>query len=160
MDELIKSISELRSLQEELRLRISFQLDTVNERLERLEEQIDGVYYLKGKTLATDSDNREAIQQMVAEEYEVMSYVFYKENEGKVSNENKSTAIIARRVLFSLLQKHTNLSMFQLKDLYGYHANNCNGKLKQLFEERPLEKKIYDDLDRKVESYVRSLRPI
>lgn len=106
MDELIKQIASLQAELTELKLKSSLRERETQERIELIEESIDRVYYLKGRSLAGTVDVHIAhVEKMICEEYEIRPYAFHKDNK-KASELDTDTCVLARWVLYVLLNKH------------------------------------------------------
>ena len=159
MEELIKQISALQSELTALKLKFSVFQDSNEERLLAIEENIDRVYYVKGRVLAGQQDTHSQwVEHLICTEYEVKPYVFYKDNK-RISDLETETCVLARHVLFVILNKHLGKTHMELFKKYGYHPNMAKRALENLFKSKAKEKETFERLETAVTQYLKSIRP-
>lgn len=132
------------------------------DRIDTIQEQMDKLYYIRGRVIACEGDeHRLQIELWVAEQYDLSTTaVFYKDNVDITDRSKEQTEVLARWVLFVLLNSHfAGMTMATIGAIYGYRPNNARLYLKPHLTRSPKDKAIFDELEAKVIKYIQSIRP-
>lgn len=132
------------------------------EKIDAIQEQMDKLYYIRGRVIACEADkHRLQIELWVAEEYDLSTTAsFYKDNAEITDRSKEQTEVVARWVLFVLLNSHfAGMTMAAMVGIYGYRPNNARLYLKPHLARSAKDKAIFEELEKKVIKYIQDIRP-